>query len=63
VALNWAPQYRLQRPVALADTMGDVWDAVTGASQVMYYPGVSTDGPIHLRLLNDEDLDSNTHLS
>ena len=54
---------RLKRPVALADTMGDVWDAVIGASQVMFYPGVSTDGPINLRLLNDDDLKSNTHWS
>ena len=54
---------RLKRPVALADTMGDVWDAVTGQSQVMFYPGVSPDGPINLRLLNDDDLESNTHFS
>ena len=54
---------RLNRPVALADTMGDVWDAVIGESQVMFYPGVKTDGPINLRLLNDDDLESNTHLS
>ena len=54
---------RLNRPVALADTMGDVWDAVIGQSQVMFYPGVSTDDPINLRLLNDDDLESNTHFS
>jgi putative radical SAM enzyme (TIGR03279 family) len=29
---------RLGRPVALADTMGDVWDALIGQSQVMYRP-------------------------
>ena len=29
---------RLQKPIALADTLGDVWDALTGESQVMYYP-------------------------
>ncbi|MBX3055831.1 MAG: DUF512 domain-containing protein [Anaerolineae bacterium] len=29
---------RLQRPVALADTMGDVWDALIGESAVMYWP-------------------------
>ena len=29
---------RLNRPVALADMMGDVWDAYTGQSSVMYYP-------------------------
>ena len=54
---------RLQRPIALADSMGDVWDAVIGESQVMYYPGVSTEGPINLRILNDDDLESNSHLS
>jgi putative radical SAM enzyme (TIGR03279 family) len=30
---------RLGRPVALADTLGDVWDALTGESQVVYWPG------------------------
>jgi putative radical SAM enzyme (TIGR03279 family) len=29
---------RLSRPVALADVMGDVWDAVTGQSAVLYRP-------------------------
>lgn len=29
---------RLNRPVALADTMGDIWDAVTGVSQVVFEP-------------------------
>ncbi len=29
---------RLQRPVALADTMGDVWDALIGESAVMFWP-------------------------
>lgn len=29
----------LQRPVALADTMGDVWDVLRGASQVTFSPG------------------------
>lgn len=29
---------RLNRPVALADTMGDVWDAVIGTSKVIYHP-------------------------
>lgn len=35
------PQYlasALSRPIALADLMGDVWDAVTGKSAVIYYP-------------------------
>ena len=29
---------RLQTPLALADTLGDVWDALTGKSRVMYVP-------------------------
>ena len=28
----------LGRPVALADTMGDVWDALVGQSRVIFYP-------------------------
>lgn len=28
----------LQRPVALADTMGDVWDALIGQSRVIFFP-------------------------
>jgi putative radical SAM enzyme (TIGR03279 family) len=29
---------RLKRPVALADTLGDVWDALTGQSAVVFLP-------------------------
>jgi NifB/MoaA-like Fe-S oxidoreductase len=29
---------RLNRPVALADTMGDIWDAIAGVSQVVFEP-------------------------
>jgi NifB/MoaA-like Fe-S oxidoreductase len=47
---NISPQdmaNRLQRPVALADTLGDVWDALTGQSKVLYQPGVApTTAPI-----------------
>ena len=38
---NLSPQEvasQLNRPVALADTMGDVWDALMGQSQVLYTP-------------------------
>lgn len=31
----------LQRPVALADTMGDIWDALMGESAVMFWPGAA----------------------
>jgi hypothetical protein len=29
---------QLKRPVALADSMGDVWDAITGKSRLVYEP-------------------------
>jgi NifB/MoaA-like Fe-S oxidoreductase len=38
---NFGPQQvadELAKPVALADVMGDVWDACTGRSKVVYYP-------------------------
>jgi putative radical SAM enzyme (TIGR03279 family) len=38
---NFSPQWvadRLQCTVALADVMGDVWDACTGRSQLIFYP-------------------------
>lgn len=54
---------QLQRPVALADTMGDVWDALIGASQVVFQPGKTPDGQINLRVLNEDDLASNEHQS
>ncbi|MEZ4512241.1 MAG: DUF512 domain-containing protein [Chloroflexota bacterium] len=46
---------RLKRPLALADTMGDVWDAVLGESQVMFYPNDKPQGTISLRVLGDDD--------
>ena len=54
---------QLNRPVALADTMGDVWDAVTGQSQVLFTPGSPSSPQINLRLLNDSSIDNNSHLS
>lgn len=54
---------RLQRPLALADTMGDVWDALTGQSQVMFYPGQTSANSLNLRILNDDDLSHNSHQS
>ena len=54
---------KIGRPVALADTLGDVWDALTGQSQVVYELGSVVTDSISLRLLNDDDLKSNHHLS
>ncbi|MCB0000447.1 MAG: DUF512 domain-containing protein, partial [Anaerolineales bacterium] len=48
---------RLKRPLALADTMGDVWDAVIGQSQVMFFPDDKPQGTISLRMLGDGDKD------
>jgi putative radical SAM enzyme (TIGR03279 family) len=53
---------RLQRPIALADSMGDVWDALIGQSALLYTPG-KPGGSLSLRVLHDDDLSSNTHLS
>jgi putative radical SAM enzyme (TIGR03279 family) len=52
---------RLKRPLALADTMGDVWDAVIGASQVMFFPDDKPQGTISLKVLGDAEND--THFS
>ncbi|MEM7331915.1 MAG: DUF512 domain-containing protein [Chloroflexota bacterium] len=52
---------KLKRPVALADTMGDVWDALIGQSSTIYYPGVSPSGSIPISLLPDDE--PNTHFS
>jgi putative radical SAM enzyme (TIGR03279 family) len=64
---NISPQdmaNRLQRPVALADTFGDVWDALTGASKVLYQPGVApTTDPINLPMLDPNDLNPTAHFS
>ena len=52
---------RLGRPVALADSLGDVWDALLGASRLMYSPGVAPDGSIDLRVLGDDAGQSAAH--
>jgi putative radical SAM enzyme (TIGR03279 family) len=54
---------QLDRPVALADTMGDVWDAVTGQSTAFYQSSKSSPDRINLRLLNELDQDSDSHIS
>lgn len=54
---------QLNRPVALADTMGDVWDAVTGQSRVLYQPGLKNVEQINVRVLNDTDFEDNKHIS
>ena len=57
---------RLGRPVALADSLGDVWDALRGVSRVMYRPGPSpAPGALDLRVLGDDatPADSSAHFS
>ncbi|HOU42250.1 MAG TPA: DUF512 domain-containing protein [Promineifilum sp.] len=54
---------RLGRPVALADSLGDVWDALTGVSRVLYRPGVVPGDSIDLRVLGDDAGESAAHLS
>ncbi len=52
---------RLGRPVALADSLGDVWDALRGVSRVMFRPGVAPGGSIDLRVLGDDAGQSAAH--
>lgn len=52
---------KLDRPVALADSLGDVWDALLGNSQVMYFPGVPAKKQIDLRILNEDDMAGGAH--
>ena len=54
---------QLGKPVVLADTMGDVWDALIGASQVVYQPGKPAGDHIPLKLIPPDELDNNTHFS
>ena len=52
---------RLGRSVALADSLGDVWDALRGVSRVMFRPGVAPGGSIDLRVLGDDAEQSAAH--
>jgi putative radical SAM enzyme (TIGR03279 family) len=54
---------QLQTAVVLADTMGDVWDALIGNSQVVYQPGTPPQSTIPLKLLSPDELDNNQHFS
>jgi len=53
----------LDRPVALADALGDVWDALRGESKLMYRPGVAPAGTIDLKVLGNGANGSAAHLS
>ena len=53
---------RLNRPVALADSLGDVWDALRGESRLYFSPGIPPAGAIGLKVLRDE-ADTPAHFS
>lgn len=52
---------RLNRTVALADSLGDVWDALLGVSRVVYRPGSFPAGSLNLRVLDDDVDESAAH--
>jgi putative radical SAM enzyme (TIGR03279 family) len=54
---------QLGKPVILADTMGDVWDALIGTSQVVYQPGKPSADTIPLKLIPPDELNNTTHFS
>jgi putative radical SAM enzyme (TIGR03279 family) len=54
---------QLGKPIILADTMGDVWDALIGASQVVYQPGTPAADSIPLKLIPPDELENNQHFS
>lgn len=54
---------QLGKPVVLADTMGDVWDALISESQVVYQPGKPAGDHIPLKLIPPDEPGSNTHFS
>jgi len=63
---NISPQdiaNRLDRTVVLADSLGDVWDALLGQSRLIFRPGVAPSGPIDLKVLGNGANGSAAHLS
>lgn len=63
---NISPQdiaNQFNRPVALADSLGDVWDALLGQSKVMFQPGKTPAGTIDLKVLGSGTNGSAAHFS
>jgi NifB/MoaA-like Fe-S oxidoreductase len=63
---NLSPQdvaNQLGRPVALADSLGDVWDALRGESRLMFRPGAPPPRAIDLKVLDNGENGSAAHLS
>lgn len=54
---------KLGRTVALADSLGDVWDALLGRGALVFRPGLPPEGPIVLKVISDEDEAASTHFS
>ncbi len=53
----------LGRPVALADSLGDVWDALNGASSLYFEPGTAPSNIVELKVLPGDAGDSAAHFS
>jgi putative radical SAM enzyme (TIGR03279 family) len=63
---NLSPQdiaNQLDRPIALADSLGDVWDALRGVSRLMFRPGTPPPRAIDLKVLDNGANGSAAHLS
>jgi NifB/MoaA-like Fe-S oxidoreductase len=54
---------QLNRPVALADSLGDVWDALHGRSALAFRPGAPPSGSIDLKVINNGADDGSAHFS
>lgn len=63
---NIAPQdvaNQLDRPVVLADSLGDVWDALLGQAKLTFRPGQKPPATIDLKVLGDGANGSAAHFS
>ncbi len=63
---NLSPQdiaNQFDRPVALADSLGDVWDALRGHAALLFRPGAPPSGSIDLKVLNNGANNSSAHFS
>lgn len=63
---NLTPQdlaNQFDRPVALADSLGDVWDALRGTSKLTFLPGVPPPNSFDLKVIDNGANNSGAHLS
>lgn len=54
---------RLGRVVVLADSLGDVWDALNGQGALVFQPDQSPAGTLPLRVLGPDDESKSSHFS